>query len=64
MNHHMEVNGRHPWVIEYTYVVMRQALRCKVSTLNDPWSQFEAGMPVSVLYLLEKPSVSALYPHP
>ncbi len=58
------VNGRHPWVIRYGFVVDGQSFEGTVKTLNQPAQQIEPGKSVQVLYLPGAPQWSSIYPHP
>ncbi len=60
----VEVNGRHPWKIEYLFQMNGKSYSGKVSTLNHPGRQFQSGNAVYILCLPENPEVNAIYPHP
>ncbi len=63
-NYSVQVNGRHPWSIEYQYELNGQDYHGQVTTLNPPGSQLQPGRQVYVLYLNDNPTISSLYPHP
>ncbi len=60
----VRVNGRYPWIVEYQYQVNGRTYSGKVSTLNRPAQQIQAGKTVSVLCLAGEPQKSSIYPHP
>ncbi len=63
-NYSVEVNGRHPWSIDYGYEVNGQTYQGKVTTLKQPGSSLQPGRRVYVLYMGDNPTLSSLYPHP
>ncbi len=63
-NYSERINGRHPWRIGYEYQVDGSSYAGKVSTLNAPGQQLQAGAAVTVLYLPAEPARSSIYPHP
>ena len=63
-NFHVQVNGRYPWVIQYTYKVHGQSYQGKLSTLSQPDLSQQPGKTVYVLYQQDDPEKSTLYPSP
>jgi hypothetical protein len=63
-NYSVTVNGRHPWMIRYQFLAAGQDYDGKVTTLNPPGPQLQAGKDVYVLYLTATPRWNSLYPHP
>jgi hypothetical protein len=63
-NYNVTVNGRNPWLVVYHFTVQGRNYQGQVSTLNSLGGHFQAGKPVSVLYLPEAPENNAIYPHP
>ncbi len=63
-NFSVRINGRYPWVIRYQYQVDGQEHDGKVTVLNQPGEQFQAGKPVCILYLPTAPKWNSIYPHP
>jgi hypothetical protein len=57
----VRVNGRHPWVIDYTYRVGGTRYDGKMTTLDTPGLNQQAGQAAHVLYLGNDPSQSTLY---
>jgi hypothetical protein len=64
MNYNVRVNGRNPWIIQYSYQVAGKTYQGEVTTLNHPNPSLQGGKAVYVLYLPETPEQNALYPHP
>jgi hypothetical protein len=60
----VSVNGQYPWVIRYQFEANGQDHEGKVTTLNLPGQQLQAGRAVCVLYLPTAPKWSSIYPHP
>jgi hypothetical protein len=60
----VSINGRNPWVIRYQFQANGQDHEGKVTTLNQPGQQLQAGKAVCVLYLPTAPKWSSIYPHP
>jgi Protein of unknown function (DUF3592) len=60
----VSVDGRYPWVIRYQFQANGQDHEGKVTTLNQPGQQLQAGKAVCVLYLPTAPKWSSIYPHP
>ncbi len=63
-NYSVTVNGRHPWVIQYRFQANGESHDGKVTTLNQPGPQLQAGKAVCVLYLPGSPQWNSIYPHP
>ena len=63
-NYSVTVNGRHPWVIRYSFQTNGGKVEGKVTTLNQPGPGMQPGKPVSILYLPAAPKWSSIYPHP
>ena len=63
-DHSVSVNGQYPWVIRYQFVADGLDHEGKVTTLNQPGQQLQAGRAVCVLYLPTAPKWSSIYPHP
>ena len=63
-NYHVRINGRYPWVIRYQFQAEGQDYEGKVSTLNPPGEQYQAGKAAWILYLPESPKWNSIYPHP
>ena len=63
-NVNVRVNGQNPWMISYQYRAGGQAYEGKVTTLNVPGENLQAGRAARVLYLPQSPQASSLYPHP
>jgi hypothetical protein len=63
-NINVSINDRHPWLIEYDYVVGNRLYSGKVTTLNPPVMVLQPGKKMYVLYLPADPKKSSLYPHP
>jgi hypothetical protein len=63
-NYNVSINDRHPWLIEYDYVVGNRLYSGKVTTLNPPVMVLQPGKKIYVLYLPANPTKSSLYPHP
>ena len=57
----VRVNGRHPWVLDYTYRVGGTRYDGKMTTLDTPGLNQQAGQAAYVLYLGNDPSQSTLY---
>ncbi|MBN2387681.1 MAG: hypothetical protein JXB85_11740 [Anaerolineales bacterium] len=64
VNSAVQVNGRNPWTIAYRFQAGGAEHQGRVTTLNPPGPQLQAGWPACVLYLPEKPEYNALFPHP
>ncbi len=60
----VRIQGQFPWILEYEYQVNGQTYAGKVSTLNRPGPQLQAGKAVRILYLATEPDRSSIYPHP
>jgi hypothetical protein len=60
----LEVNGRHPWNIDYQYEARGQTHTGRVTTLSRPGDRLQPGRRVYVLYMGGNPTLSSLYPHP
>ncbi len=58
------INDRHPWTIEYDFVVGDRLFSGKVTTLTPPGLHLQTGRNVYVLYLPSNPALSSLFPHP
>ncbi len=63
-NYSVRVNGRHPWVIRYAFQAQGQKYEGKVTTLNQPGQQLQAGNAACILYLPDAPQWNSIYPHP
>jgi len=63
-NYSVIINGRHPWVIRYQFQANGQDHEGKLTTLNQPGQQLQAGKAVCVLYLPTTPKWNSIYPHP
>ena len=63
-NFNVRINGRSPWVIRYRFQVNGANYESKVSALNQPGAQFQAGKPAYILYLPSAPKWNSIYPHP
>lgn len=63
-NYSVQVNGRHPWSVDYQYDANGQTYTGQVTTLSQPGSHLQPGRQVYVLYLGDRPTLSSLYPHP
>ncbi len=63
-NYSVEVNGSHPWSIDYQYEANGKTYQGQVTTLRQPGSQMQPGRPVYVLFMPDNPRLSSLYPHP
>jgi hypothetical protein len=63
-NYSVEVNGRHPWSIDYQYRANGQTYTGQVTTLSQPGNRLQPGCQVYVLYMGDNPTLSSLYPHP
>ena len=63
-NYSVAINGRHPWLIRYEFQANGQSQEGKVTTLNQPGQQLQAGKGVRVLYLPTDPKWNSIYPHP
>jgi len=63
-NEAVEVNGRHPWTIQYQFQVDGLAHAGQHTTLNPPDERLQVGQTVCVLYLPAAPEFSSIYPHP
>ena len=63
-DYHIRINGRYPWIIRYQFHVDGQDYEGKVSVLNQPGEQYQAGKTVWALYLADAPSWNSIYPHP
>ena len=63
-NYHVRVNNRYPWVIQYQFKVHGQTYQGKLSTLSQPDLSQQPGKKVYVLYQLDDPKKSTLYPSP
>ena len=63
-NYNVQVNGRNPWKIAYSFRVQERDYQGSVTTLNQPGPDLQAGRPACVLYLPEAPEHNSLYPHP
>lgn len=61
-NYNVQVNGRHPWVIRYSFTLNSRAYAGQVHTLTHPTLQPRQA--VAVLYLPQAPEFNAIYPHP
>ena len=58
----VEVNRRHPWVVEYTFRTPAGQFDGKASTLSRLPSHLQPGARVHVLYNRERPAENVLYP--
>lgn len=63
-NYHVRINGRYPWMIRYQFQANGQDYEGKVSTMNPPGEQYQAGKAAWILYLPESPKWNSIYPHP
>jgi hypothetical protein len=63
-NFSVSINGQHPWIIRYQFQVNGQNQEGKVTTLNPPLQQLQAGKTVNILYLPTSPHWNSIYPHP
>ena len=63
-NYQVRVNNRYPWMIEYAFKVHGIKCKGKLSTLSQPDLSQQPGKAVYVLYDLEDPVKSTLYPSP
>jgi len=63
-NYSVRIKGRFPWVIRYQFQADGQDYEGKVSVLNQPGEQYQAGKTVWVLYLPDAPKWNSIYPHP
>ena len=63
-NYSVRIKGRFPWVIRYQFQADGQDYEGKVSVLNQPGEQYQAGKAVWVLYLPDAPKWNSIYPHP
>ncbi len=63
-NYSVEVNGRHPWSIDYQYEANGQTYHGQMTTLHQPGSLVQPGRQVYVLYMPGNSKLSSLYPHP
>jgi hypothetical protein len=64
VNYSVRINNQNPWVIRYQFQFNGQMYAGEVSTLNPAANQYQAGNPVSVLYLPSEPQWNCIYPHP
>jgi hypothetical protein len=64
MNSQVQINGRSPWVFQYTFEVNGQSYNGKLSTLSYPDMRLQAGRPAYILYQKDDPSINLLYPPP
>jgi hypothetical protein len=60
----LRVNGRHPWVVDYTYRVGGSPYAGKLTTLSLPDPYQRPGQAAWILYLGNDPTQSTLYPNP
>ncbi len=63
-NYSVQVNGRSPWVIRYSFQAEGQEYAGIVSTLNQVGGNFHVGEHVCILYLPAAPQWNSIYPHP
>jgi hypothetical protein len=63
-NYSVTINGRNPLTIGYQFRVEGTDYQSTVTTLNHLDLQFHSGQAVCVLYLVNAPEYSSLYPHP
>jgi len=63
-NTNVQVNGRNPWTISYTFPANGQEHQGSVTTLSFLHPDIEPETRVCVLYLPQSPEISTLYPHP
>lgn len=63
-NYSVSVNGRHPWVISYQFRREGRVYEGRVTTLNSPGADLQAGKRASILFLPNAPEHNVLYPHP
>jgi hypothetical protein len=63
-NMHVQVNGRHPWTVQYRYEVAGQRYEGKMTTLIRPDLRQQPGKRVYVLYSSGENTNSTLYPYP
>lgn len=63
-NFHVQVNGRYPWTISYSFKANGSDYRGKVTTLSQPDLGQRPGKGVYVLYRAEEPEHNTIYPHP
>lgn len=61
---YIRVNGRHPWVIQYTFDVGGKRYMGNVRTLSVPGPHLQPGRRIWALYLQDEPGQNVLYPHP
>lgn len=57
----MEINGRSPWVLAYSFNVLGRPYQGKVSTLRDPDPDLRPAAQVYVLYDPSQPEANTLY---
>lgn len=62
-NHSVTINGRNPWIINYTFRLDGVDYAGTVTTLNTP-EHLNPGDATAVLYLAEDPQYNGIYPHP
>jgi len=63
-NTSVSINGRYPWVIRYQFQVNGRDYEGKITTMNQPGGQLQAGKAVCVLCLPTAPEWNSIYPHP
>ncbi len=63
-NYSVTINGRNPWIIRYQFQAAGQNQEGKVTTLNQPGPNLQAGKNVQILYLPDAPEWNSIYPHP
>jgi hypothetical protein len=61
-NRSVEVNGRHPWVVEYIFRAPTGQVAGQASTLSRLPSHLQPGANVHVLYNTQRPTENVLYP--
>jgi hypothetical protein len=64
INYSVQVNGRNPVTIGYSFQVSGKDYQSTVTALNHLNMEFNPGTQVCVLYLPDAPGYNSLYPHP
>jgi len=63
-NLNVQVNGRHPWTVVYSFELDDKSYQDRVTTLTRPEMGLHPGKKVYVLYMPDDPELSTIYPHP
>ncbi|MCW5878368.1 MAG: hypothetical protein KIS80_05825 [Anaerolineales bacterium] len=62
-NYSVQINGRSPWIISYTFRLDGTEYTGTVTTMNTP-QHLNPGDATAILYLAEDPQYNGIYPHP